>query len=43
MWRDGLDKACRGITSLGEAARLRTVIEARLEPIAEPMIARAAA
>jgi len=33
MWRDGVDKACRGITSLSEVERLRTVIEARLESV----------
>ncbi|MDX2116706.1 MAG: GspE/PulE family protein [Planctomycetota bacterium] len=41
MWRDGVEKACRGITSLSEVARLRTVIDARLE--AEEANARAAA
>jgi len=35
MWRDGVDKACRGITSLSEAARLRTVVDAGLEFKAE--------
>jgi type II secretory ATPase GspE/PulE/Tfp pilus assembly ATPase PilB-like protein len=43
MWRDGIDKACRGITSLSEAARLRTVVEARLESRPEAAQPRVAA
>lgn len=43
MWRDGVDKACRGITALSEAARLRTVVDAGLEMKAEAAMPRVAA